>query len=972
MKTKRVLRVLLALVFVLTLLPGVTAPAKAAGDVAINETNFPDANFRKWVSDHCDGNQDGKLSASETLVTYMDVSGRQIKSLEGIRFFSVLEQLNCSENELTALELEGCYSLQKLYCADNRLTTLSVSPKLSLVYLDCSGNRFTELNLSDYSNLTELRAGRNPSLHMLICERCGLTGLDVSGNTAMEYLYCANNQLAALDLSQDPALVLLDCCGNQLTALDFCRNPEIYELHLDENRFTGLNLNGLSKLAFLNADNSQDLNWLTCASCGLLGLSVENCTALETLDCHNNALLEVDVKDCTALTTLYCYDNQLQILNVSYCPELQRLYCQNNLLEDMYVSKNGKLQTLSCYNNHLLFLDIYACPYLKQAFSGKRSSFNGLDGLCYSYSDSDCCLEMDASVIVQDKLEPVIVTVEALGNDYYTGDTIKWCAYADGGSRPLKICFHLYKDGAVIQKGSYDDTYAARFFSYTPTEPGSYAVKVFVKDAAGKSVSKMSEAVPVKAGALTITGITVKEAEVKLNETLTWTAAASGGVGGLLYNFYLYRDGTLLQKTGYTPLNILSYTGDRAGTYSVKVYVKDNAGTVVSQSGGSATVASPPLPLSIFIFKPDKTDAKPGDTVTWTVSAIGGQGTLRYNFYVYRDGAVVLKTGYTASAAVSYTASAAGSYSAKVFVKDGKGTVVSKLSDSVTVAAPASPLTVTGVAANKTTAKPGDSVTWTAAASGGSGTLRYNFYIYKDGSILQKTGYTAAKTAAYPVAEAGTYSVKVFVKDSAGTVVTRTGGTVTVAAATGALAIGSITPNKTSAKTGETVTWTASATGGSGTLRYCFYIYKDGTVVLNTGYGTAKSVSYTPAEAGSYSAKVFVKDASGNAAAKVSGSVTVSGSAAGALAIGSITPSKTSAKTGDTVTWTAVASGGSGSLRYCFYIYKDGTAIQKGSYGAANTVTYTVSAAGNYTVKVFAKDSAGAAVSKTGGACLVS
>ncbi len=43
MKAKRVLSVLLALVFVLTLLPGVSAPAKAAGEVAINETKFPDS-----------------------------------------------------------------------------------------------------------------------------------------------------------------------------------------------------------------------------------------------------------------------------------------------------------------------------------------------------------------------------------------------------------------------------------------------------------------------------------------------------------------------------------------------------------------------------------------------------------------------------------------------------------------------------------------------------------------------------------------------------------------------------------------------------------------------------------------------------------------------------------------------------------------------------------------------------------------
>ncbi len=64
------------------------------------------------------------------------------------------------------------------------------------------------------------------------------------------------------------------------------------------------------------------------------------------------------------------------------------------------------------------------------------------------------------------------------------------------------------------------------------------------------------------------------------------------------------------------------------------------------------------------------------------------------------------------------------------------------------------------------------------------------------------------------------------------------------------------------------------------------------------------------------------------------------------LVLSSVTASKTTAKVGDTVTWTATATGGKAPLQYCFYIYKDGTAVKKGSYGSANTIGCAPSGAG--------------------------
>ena len=887
MKGRRGFCFLLALVLLLTVSPLLTVPARADG-IDINEQNFPDPNFRHWISNACDNNHDDYLSASETGLSYMDVSGLQIQSLEGIQFFSSLQRLNCSENELTelvlgvnplltylncsnnklrGLDLSGCRYLQKLYCANNQLTSLSMSCKLSLEYLDCSGNQFTELDVSGYSYLTELHAGGNQKLWMLICEECGLTALDVGGCKELKYLYCAANQLTALDLSQVTALVLLNCTGNRLTALDLSKNTALAELHCGENEFTGLNLNGVSSLEFLNMDKSQSLKWFTCAGCSLYDLCIENCPVLESLDCHNNALLDLHVNGCTALTTLNCSDNQLMMLNVSYCPNLTRLYCQNNQLEDMWVRKNGSLQKLSCYNNHFSFLDICACPYLKQAFSGSRTESVGINGPYYSYVGTDCRLEVDTSVIVQDELEPVIITVSASETNCHTGDIVEWYAYAGGGTNPLQYCFNVYRDGTIVRKGSYLE--GAKHCSYTPMEPGTYTVKVFVKDAEGKSVSKMS-------GAVTVT-IPISVASVKadmtaagIGETITWTAAAAGGSGPLQYAFYIYKDGTIVKKIAYGASPTCSYMPAEAGTYQVKAYVKDSVGTTATKTGGTVTVSENiPVITSVTV---NKASANTGDTVTWTASATGGAGALQYAFYIYRDGTIVKKIGYSASRTCSYTLAEAGTYQVKAYVKDSAGTAATKTGGTVTAAANGP--VITALKVSKTAANTGETVTWTASATGGTGTLQYAFYIYRDGTIVKKIGYSASRTCSYTPTEAGSYRVKVFVKDGNGTAVTKTGGAVTVTQ--GTLTVTAVTPNRTSAVIGQSVTWTAKATGGTGTVKYAFNVYRNGTIVRKGSYSTAKTCTYTPTEAGSYTVKVTVKDGAGATAEKKSAITLVS------------------------------------------------------------------------------------------------
>ena len=116
--------------------------AEQSVSVAINENNFPDANFRAFV-DGFDANKNGVLEAEELeAVTEMDCSGRSISDLRGIEYFTALTALWCYGNRLTTLDVRANKNLTGLYCHKNRLASLDVSNNTKLINFRCVNNSY--------------------------------------------------------------------------------------------------------------------------------------------------------------------------------------------------------------------------------------------------------------------------------------------------------------------------------------------------------------------------------------------------------------------------------------------------------------------------------------------------------------------------------------------------------------------------------------------------------------------------------------------------------------------------------------------------------------------------------------------------------------------------------------------------------------------------------------------------------------
>ena len=242
----------------------------AKADVAINATNFPDGNFRTYVSSNCDTDKDTYLSDDEiAAVTEIDVSRKSIASLKGIEYFTALTWLNCRNNQLASLDVSKNTALCHLYCYNNQLTSLDLSKNVELTYLGCDVNQLTALDVS-----------KNTALRFLSCSGTQLTSLDVSKNTALEGLYCGGNQLTSLDVSKNTTLTSLSCGDNKLTSLDVSKNTTLTTLYCLDNQ--------------------------------LKSLDVSKNTALKDLRCSINQLTSLDVSKNKALTYLSCENNQIQ------------------------------------------------------------------------------------------------------------------------------------------------------------------------------------------------------------------------------------------------------------------------------------------------------------------------------------------------------------------------------------------------------------------------------------------------------------------------------------------------------------------------------------------------------------------------------------------------------------------------------------------------------------------------------------
>ncbi|WP_052458422.1 Ig-like domain-containing protein, partial [Capnocytophaga canis] len=135
---------------------------------------------------------------------------------------------NYTINQLTSEKTVTIYGkVTILNCSQNQLTNLDVTKNPYLNDLDCYSNQLIDLDIS-----------KNTKLQGFDCADNQLTNLDISKNTELVSLWCINNQLTSLDISKNTNLTILWCGANQLRDLDISKNTKLNWIYIVNNNLT--------------------------------------------------------------------------------------------------------------------------------------------------------------------------------------------------------------------------------------------------------------------------------------------------------------------------------------------------------------------------------------------------------------------------------------------------------------------------------------------------------------------------------------------------------------------------------------------------------------------------------------------------------------------------------------------------------------------------------------------------------------
>ena len=355
---KKILSLMLASAMALAIVPGwasrawadTVEPADETEEIQIpiDSDNFPDNNFRAYVKGAFDTKTPVDVLTQDELdaAKGIFVGGTYMMSLKGIEYFTNIERLECEDNFLAELDLSHNTKLTHVDCWDNPLTSINLQGCTNLQYLNCSSTMLTELDLSGYANL-----------FAIFCEDSTIEKLNLSGCEKLEVVDCEATALTELDLSGLINLANVDVEDSAIQKLNLsgCENVEVVDC--EACQIQDLNLTGCKSLERVYINYCENLT----------KVDFSDCTALEAIHAECSlALEEMILGSHPELYFIYCSDDSLKALNVTGCPKLEELYCSNNKLSELKLNRNPEIYALAVDNNPMEKIVVYGNPYILQ------------------------------------------------------------------------------------------------------------------------------------------------------------------------------------------------------------------------------------------------------------------------------------------------------------------------------------------------------------------------------------------------------------------------------------------------------------------------------------------------------------------------------------------------------------------------------------------------------------------------------
>lgn len=347
--------------------------------------DIPDANLEvKLISLGFDKDGlNGKILKSDAeAVTDLNISGSSITNVSVLEYFTALKSLNCSNNNITVLNLNKNKLLTSLDCSNTKITSLELENNTNLTSLNAGNNKltFATVKNGNNTNIQYINIKNNTSLTCIEVDNLNYSNTnwvnfkDTTSNFSVscgiytqipddnfEYKLISlgidkdgkNNKVLTSNISK---LTSLDLSNSQISDLTGIQNfTAIKTLNFDENLVTNVDLS-----------KNTELLQLSCSSNALTTIDVTPLKKITTLHCDNNKFKELNVELNTNLIGLYFSNNELKQINITKNTVLEGFSCRNNQITSLDVSKNILLRGIDANDNQLTELDLSQCPTLDQ------------------------------------------------------------------------------------------------------------------------------------------------------------------------------------------------------------------------------------------------------------------------------------------------------------------------------------------------------------------------------------------------------------------------------------------------------------------------------------------------------------------------------------------------------------------------------------------------------------------------------
>jgi hypothetical protein len=361
------------------------------------------------------------------------------------------------------------------------------------------------------------------------------------------------------------------------------------------------------------------------------------------------------------------------------------------------------------------------------------------------------------------------------------GDRAEIRVDGEAGAAPLEYKFWRYRRSTrtwtEVQDYSLNPTY---WWTPTAADVDTFSFQVWTRTrGATAAYDDYRPLGPIVVAGLAAS-ITSLTADVPLSaqsgQTIVWTSKSRVGTAGpLQYQFWLLSHGIWSIAQPYGASASFTWTpswGDE-GPHAVQVWVR-SAGSAAAYEGWKSTglfnVVHAPLHLTTTTLFP----LAPGTPVTWQAASDDGFANLEFQFWLFTHGiGWTVAQSYGSSSTWTWTPTITGTYAVQVWARQiGSSAAFEAWRSSGFLTVSTTPATLLKLTSDVSLpAHVGASVTWIAAASGGTARLQYQFWRFDSAGwiVAQAWGDSNTYTWTPGTSDAGTHAVQVWVRSSGST-----------------------------------------------------------------------------------------------------------------------------------------------------------------------------------------------------------